>query len=117
MVEKEVINTVVRYLGRVSSEGIPAVAGVIYGSFARGENSPESDIDLLVLSPAFDGRKDYEQAETLWEVTYDVDYRIEPIPVGVREFAERQDSPIIAIARREGIVVQAPGAAATVATG
>jgi len=116
MAEESVVERVHEYLAKVVHAGIPASSAVIFGSFARGESNPESDIDLLVLSPAFDNEKDDRDIGTLWRLTRHVDIRIEPHAVGVREFAERQDSPIIAIARHEGIVVQAPGATATVAT-
>jgi len=38
----------------------------------------------------------------LWHVAARIDSRIEPIPVGQRQFEEGDGSPIIAIARREG---------------
>ena len=105
MVEKAILTKVREYLGRIAEEGIPVVSGVIFGSFARGEQQADSDIDLLVVSPAFDGTKDRNLIDTLWRMTWRVDSRIEPFGVGVREFEENDASPLIGIARREGIVV------------
>jgi predicted nucleotidyltransferase len=58
MVAATTVDTVRHYLDVVSKAGIPVVAGVVYGSFARGEENKDSDIDVLVISPAFDGKKD-----------------------------------------------------------
>ena len=105
MVANSTVDTVRRYLSRLPDVGIPVVAGVLYGSFARGEERPDSDIDLLVVSPAFDGAKDSRLVDALWHMTWRVDSRIEPIAVGAREFEEDQASPLIGIARREGLII------------
>ena len=105
MVASTTIDTIRLYLSKLPGVGIPVVAGVLYGSFARGEELPDSDIDLLVVSPAFDGSKDSHLVDALWHMTWRVDSRIEPVPVGVREFAEDQSSPLIGMARREGLII------------
>jgi len=112
MAPKPVVGVVRRYLAKLMEAGIPVVSGILYGSFARGAARRESDIDLLVLSPAFDGTKDEKQVDTLWHMAWRVDSRIEPIAVGVKEFETDTGSPLIGIARQEGIVVPAPPAAA-----
>lgn len=105
MVEQAVIENVRRYLVRLTDAGIPAVSGVIFGSASRGEMSADSDIDVLVLSPSFDGVKEQRQLDLLWRVRRHVDSRIEPIAVGIREYEEDDGSPIVEIARREGVKV------------
>jgi predicted nucleotidyltransferase len=93
------------YLDAVSHAGVPVVAGVVYGSYARGEEGKDSDIDLLVISHSFDGRKDSHLVNALWRMTWRVDSRIEPVPVGVREFESDDASPLIHTARKEGVLV------------
>jgi predicted nucleotidyltransferase len=94
------------YLDRLASAGIPSPSGVLFGSFAREDATADSDIDLLVVSPVFDGEKRSDLVDTLWRMTWRADSRIEPIPVGVREFESDDVSPLIAAARREGIVIE-----------
>ncbi len=106
MVKKSIIKIVQDYLDKVKQAGIPVNSAVVYGSFARGENTANSDIDLLVLSSIFDKEKKEQDISTLWKVTRHIDNRIEPAAVGIKEFKERQDSPIIGIARQEGIVIK-----------
>lgn len=107
MADREIIGIVRRYLRQVQKEeNIPVSMGVVFGSQARAEGRPESDIDVLVVSPLFDERKDTEMVNRLWRLVWQVDTRIEPFAVGVREYEENEESPIIGIARRDGIEVQ-----------
>jgi len=79
--------------------------GVIFGSYASGRPSRWSDIDLLVVSPTFDGTYSRDAVNCLWRVAARTDSRIEPIPCGQRQWVEDAATPIIEIARREGIQV------------
>lgn len=106
MVDESIIEEVRRYLRRVAEAGIPVVSAVLFGSFARGEQRPDSDIDLLVLSPSFDAGVDFDMANELCRLTRYVDHRIEPHAVGVREFEDDEASPLIGIARQEGVIVK-----------
>jgi predicted nucleotidyltransferase len=107
MLSQSIIEVVRRYLAKVEEIGIPVARAVIYGSFACGKQTENSDIDLLVLSPIFDKAKNTQVVDQLWRMTWRVDSRIEPIAVGVREFEESEDSPLIAIARQEGVTIYA----------
>lgn len=94
-----------RYLRGVHSAGIPVTRGILYGSFARGEQRADSDVDLLVVSPLFDRTKSSAIIDQLWHLRRSTGYRVEPIAVGAKEFAHRKGSPILAAARAEGIEI------------
>jgi predicted nucleotidyltransferase len=86
----------------------------LFGSWARGEARPDSDIDLVVIAPEFDGQRERRLVNRLWELRAAIReaWRIEPIPCGERQWIEDDTSPIIEIARREGeVITLAPGAA------
>ena len=106
MVANALVEIIRNYLAQVAAAGIPSPCGVLFGSFAREDANADSDIDLLVVSPVFDGAKKHELVDTLWRITWRADSRIEPIPVGSREFDADDASPLIAAARREGIVIE-----------
>jgi len=91
-----------QYLRNLRAAGIQATAGVLFGSFARGDAHDWSDIDLVVVSPRFDRRCELADVETLWVVAGRTDSRIEPIPCGERQWLEDDESAIIELARREG---------------
>jgi predicted nucleotidyltransferase len=86
-------------------QGIAVSFGVIFGSQATGSADRWSDIDLLVVSPRFDGPRNRQDINLLWRIAARIDSRIEPIPCGERQWEEDQASPIVEIARREGLQV------------
>ena len=106
MVERTVIEAVRRYLASLPAFGIRASRGVLFGSFARGDAEPDSDIDLVVIAPEFDGARDISLVKAMWRATV-TDDRIEPIPCGEREWDGDNGRPVLEIARREGVVIEA----------
>ncbi len=105
MVDEAVVEAVRKYLRALNDGGIPVRYGVVFGSQVTGRAHKWSDIDLLVVSPLFDGRRRRQDIDRLWRMTVRTDSRIEPIAVGERQWQEDDASPIIEIARREGQVV------------
>jgi predicted nucleotidyltransferase len=105
MVSQSVITAVTTYLNALKEKGLPIRFGVVYGSQATGHADQWRDIDLLVVSPMFDGMRRREDINLLWHVAADTDNRIEPIPVGLRQFETEDGSPLLTIARREGQVI------------
>lgn len=103
--DKSVIKAVRHYLQTLVEQGIPVSQGVIFGSQVTGNTHTWSDIDLLVVSPYFDEKRTRADINLLWRIAARTDNRIEPIPVGQRQFAEDDSSAIIEMARREGQVV------------
>ena len=105
MVDGAVVEIVKRYLRALQKDGIHARSGILFGSFARGEATEWSDIDLVVIAPEFDGARTLPQVERLWVLTGEADNRIEPIPCGEREWETEEGRPILEIARREGMEI------------
>ena len=79
MVAKSVIDIVKSYAEVVRSR-FPLKRVILFGSFARGTQRPDSDIDVAVVlesQPA-----DFLDAETeLFKLCRDIDLRIEPVIV------------------------------------
>lgn len=109
MADPTIINIVRQYLQNLAEDGILARMGVLFGSHASGHPGEWSDIDLLVVSSAFDGTFSRDAIDSLWYVAARTDSRIEPIPCGERQWAEDHATPIIEIARREGVQVAPDG--------
>jgi predicted nucleotidyltransferase len=105
MVPDSIIVLVRRYLKLVRKHGIQINQAVLFGSQARGEAQADSDIDLLLPSPDFE-ELTWKQEELLWALTAQVDTRIEPIPCTERQWWTDQSSPLIDIARQEGLVIE-----------
>ncbi|MBI4585806.1 MAG: nucleotidyltransferase domain-containing protein [Planctomycetes bacterium] len=107
MVDRAILSVIRRYLAALKVHGIDAQRAVLFGSQARGQAHPLSDIDLVVIAPEFDGPRELALIKTLWRVIGQVDSRLEPIPCGLREWETQQGRPILEIARREGIEIAA----------
>jgi len=105
MAEASVVKAVQGYLAAVRRSGIHAERGILFGSYARGDARPDSDVDVLIIAPEFDEPYDRRRIDLLWELRLRTDSRIEPIAVGERQWRDDQSSSIIEIARREGLEV------------
>ena len=95
----------------VRQAGLRAPRAVLFGSHARGDAHRDSDIDIPVIAPEFDQPYDSERVDLLWALRASTDSRIEPMPVGERQWQEDDTSMIIEIARREGQDILLPVAA------
>ena len=113
MVEPAIVRTVQEYLVAVRRSGLDARRAVLFGSYARGDARPDSDVDTLrvVIAPEFDGPYDKSRIDLLWALRAQTDSRIEPIAVGERQWREDDANAIIEIARREGQAILLPVAA------
>jgi predicted nucleotidyltransferase len=105
MARKAVIKLIQKYLKYVSQQGIPVKYGVLFGSYAKGKANEWSDIDILVVSPVFDQQRTHVEYENLFIYAGRTDSRIEPIPVGEKQFAEDHSDMMIELARREGQII------------
>lgn len=102
VVDESVVTNVRRYLQSVQEHGLAVRFGVVFGSQAADRVGRWSDIDLVVVSPHFDGRRKRQDVDSLWRLAARADSCIEPIPCGERQWQEDDSSAIIEIARREG---------------
>jgi len=72
------INEIVKnYAGKVYNICSPK-AIYLYGSYAKGENNQNSDIDVAVVISPIDINKYMEIFGKLWEIAAHIDGRIEP---------------------------------------
>lgn len=104
MVDESIVNIIRGYLEVLAKNGINAEKAILFGSYARGDARKYSDIDILVLAEEFD-RDRWSHEDELWKLTLKADTRIQPIPVGVRQYIEDDGSHIIEVARREGVEI------------
>lgn len=102
MVDPIIIESVQTYLKKVQKEGIVIRFGVVFGSQVTGQADRWSDIDLLVVSPRFDGSRDRRDIDLMWRLAARTDSRIEPVPCGERQWKDDVSSAVVEIARREG---------------
>lgn len=109
MLDQRVVDAVRRYLGALEDLAVHASFAVVYGSHAVGTPTEESDIDVIVVAEFFDEHRDYDANLRLWRAKVGQDWRIEPVPCGLREWEEDDTRAIVEIARREGVRVKLSG--------
>ena len=81
------------------------ISVILYDSFARDDDIPESDIDFLVILPDFENfwTEFKKISEITNELSLDYGKVISAIPVKAVEYATGMD-PLIRNVRKEGIV-------------
>ncbi len=105
MVDEAITRIVLNYIEEARNAGIMVSYALLFGSYARGEATPESDLDVIIVCPELDQPDTETVINLLWELRAKTDSRIEPVPIGLQTWESGPDSIITDIARREGIVV------------
>jgi predicted nucleotidyltransferase len=105
MLQREVINIIRQYIKNLNEGGLNIHCAYLYGSYARNEATSESDIDVLLIGDIFDTNDDVILSKP-WLPKFRNDFRIEPIAIGTKRFETDDISPIIELAKQEGIRIQ-----------
>jgi len=105
MADPKVIAAVKEYLKNLAQNGLSVAFGVIFGSQVTGGANELSDIDVIVVSPQFDGKISRDVINKLWHIAARTDSRIEPIPCGQDQWKNNNTDAILEIARNEGIAI------------
>ena len=78
---------------------------LFFGSQARGDSHKDSDIDLVIVSPAFRKQKFFQRAVKLYDY-WNLDYPVDFLCLTPEEFAKKKkEIGIIQEAVREGIPI------------
>lgn len=98
----ELLNEIKRRLKEAHGDRLRGV--VLYGSEARGEAGPDSDVDVLVLldDPVNLGRDLQRNLDALYPLALEIGRPISPMPVSAIEY-ETVDCPLYRNVRQEGI--------------
>jgi predicted nucleotidyltransferase len=105
MADPEVINVVKRYMVALGKQGIHLSHAYLFGSYARGQATAQSDIDVMLVSDYFDTEDIYKFSKP-WRIAAEVDYRLEPVSIESKRFETDDSSPLIAIVKQEGLEVK-----------
>lgn len=78
---------------------------LLFGSNATGRSTPDSDVDLIVVSQKFSGKKLYERPKGFW-LDWEVDKPVDFICLTPEEFEEkRSQASIVREALKHGVWV------------
>ena len=87
MAPESVVNCAKRFVEEARAQGIPIEAVYLFGSWVQGRATEWSDIDLAVVSSAFEGTLFYDRRK-LYRAILAVDTAIEPHPYRPEDFNE-----------------------------
>lgn len=104
MAQGEIINILKQYCLLLNSSGISVSRAFLFGSYAKNEATPDSDIDVLVVSPVFDVQNDLLKVKA-WRLTEKVNNKIEPYIIGLKKFTNDDVSPLLQVVKKEGIEI------------
>jgi predicted nucleotidyltransferase len=102
MAPRAVREVIERYKAALAAAGFPPFEVVLYGSYARREARPDSDIDLCLISPAF-ARGRLRHRRKAVQIAFETDPRIQVVLVDPRTLATNTLSPLWSAIRRESI--------------
>lgn len=92
MVEKtinqDILDTIYKFIEEIKKH-YNVTAIILFGSYAKGTENEDSDIDIAVISDDFDDI--YDCMAHLMGMTWDIDARIEPHPIKKKDFEEVSD--------------------------
>lgn len=79
MQQDSAIEIVRRYINELEKNNILISEAIIFGSHARGDARPDSDIDIALVSDNFTGDR-FEDRRRIVPFRRKIDSRIEPMP-------------------------------------
>ncbi len=90
---KKVIETVEKYIAILKANNLPISAVYIFGSYAKGKERKDSDVDVAVISPQF--KNSWEALQYLWRNRpQDLGMSIEPVGFSPEDFKSKYSSLI-----------------------
>lgn len=98
MDKNEAINIAKRYIDSISSK-FQIESAILFGSFAKGTNHPDSDIDIAIVFKTVDDIIDLQIQ--LMQLRSDDDLLIEPHPFKTSDF--HISNPVVAEIKKNGI--------------
>jgi predicted nucleotidyltransferase len=89
--ESELNNIVLSFINTLKSKGIMLEKVYIYGSRARGTSRPDSDIDLILVSPKFSNMPFWKRWEIIGDALAEIMEPIEVLAFSPEEFEEKKE--------------------------
>ncbi len=87
-INKDILDSINKFIEEAKKQyNIKSI--ILFGSYAKGIENEDSDIDLALVSDDFDDI--YDCMANLMGMTWDIDARIEPHPIKNKDFEEVSD--------------------------
>lgn len=87
-VDSEIMQSIKKYIKKIS-EYYKIDAIILFGSYAKGTENEDSDIDIAIISEDFEDI--IEDGAKLIGLTWKIDTKIEPHPITKEDFENRSN--------------------------
>lgn len=101
---KDIRTIILKYIKLLGYERIPVEKAIVFGSFAKGNPKPYSDIDVCIVSSQF-GKDDFKESIMLVRKANEISPLIEPHPYSPKALKMKYD-PLANEIRKYGIIVK-----------
>ncbi|MFH1830978.1 MAG: nucleotidyltransferase domain-containing protein [Pseudomonadota bacterium] len=102
MAPKEIRGVIQKFKRALQDADFPSLRAVLFGSYARNEARPDSDIDICLISTAFkQHREQYRKKAVI--IAFEIDPRIQVVLVDPHELKTNKLSPLWSHIRKESI--------------
>ena len=98
--KSDAIKIAKKFVVSIKTNGVPITTAYLFGSYAKGNAKPYSDIDICIISPIL-GKDMIDEMVKLRQISRQIDGRIEPLPFGLEDINNPYD-PLAAEIRRFG---------------
>ena len=96
---------VFEFINELKKNNIPVDDVFLFGSYAKGNYTSDSDIDLLIVSPIFEGDK-IEDRKKIRKYVLKISSCLEIIPCSREEFQDK--TPFIEEITKNGLKIKFP---------
>ena len=93
-VDREVLNVIKEFLTKLAKR-VRLREAHLFGSTARGERLPESDVDIVVVADEFEGMPLSERIRIVYRLWPLADYSADIIPLGPGEFERKKKRSVV----------------------
>lgn len=103
--DKNIDSTITKYLELIKEKYSDIERVYLFGSYAKGKPTEDSDIDLALIFTNLDDSKRFDIQVQLMMLAAQIDSRIEPHPISHNDFDS--GNPFVAEIKKTGIEVAA----------
>jgi predicted nucleotidyltransferase len=100
---KSIDSTIAEYLDLIKKKYTGIERAFLFGSYAKGKSTEDSDIDVALIFAQLDDSKRFDIQVQLMLLASQIDSRIEPHPISHEDFIA--GNPFVAEIKKTGIEV------------
>lgn len=103
--DKNIDTTIAKYLDLIKEKFTDIEKVYVFGSYAKGKSTDDSDIDLALIFSNLDDSKRFDIQVQLMMLAAQIDSRIEPHPISHDDFDS--GNPFVVEIKKTGVEVAA----------